>query len=97
MTSPNNSRFNVLFTAVAPMTLGAGFAIYFAFRLAQIGHPDTEARIVYPLILSLIAMLGGLMRFLYRSKRNYFAELMERRRSSERDDKSKPRIIKGWN
>jgi hypothetical protein len=79
------------------MALGAGFAIYFALRLASTRHPDTEAKIVYPLILSVIAMLGGLMRFLYRNKRNYFAELVEQRRSSVRDNKNKPRIIKGWN
>src|SRR5712672_3620424 len=81
MTLRSNSRFRVLFTAVAPMTLGAGFAIYFAFQLVRSGHPDTEARIVYPLILSVIAMLGGLMRFVYRNKRNYYAELKKQRRS----------------
>jgi len=78
------------------MTLGAGFAIYFAFQLVRSGHPDTEARIVYPLILSVIAMLGGLMRFVYRNKRNYYAELKKQRRSDPGIRKKEPSTIRGW-
>ena len=79
------------------MFLGAVSAAYFAIRWARMAHPDTEAKNVYPFILSVMVLLGGLMRFLYRNKRNYYSELMEQRHSSGRDDEKRPRITKGWN
>ncbi len=76
--------------------LGAAFAVYFAIRWVHMGHADTAAKNVYPFIVSVIVMLDGLMRFLYRNKRNYYSELMRHRRSSETDAEKTPPIIKGW-
>ena len=92
----NRSSRRVLITSATMMFLGAAFAVYFAIRWVHMGHADTAAKNVYPFIVSVIVMLDGLMRFLYRNKRNYYSELMKQRRSSETDAEKTPPIIKGW-
>jgi hypothetical protein len=76
-----NSSRRVLSVSLATIAVALSGAAYNALRWRRSTSPDASSHAVVWFVLRCLYVVAGSFRFLYRDKRNYFAEEIARRRS----------------